>query len=96
MNYVLEVAAQATAVEMQISAQRLVLESSPSVGDLLTAQEIVAMPNMTNNVLELVSVMGKLLCQMEFCCKQRLHLFRNGALIQRRHEMTSSPLYAGS
>ena len=58
LNFVLDVASQTTAVEVQVSADRILLESSPSVGDLLTAREIVAMPTVTNNVLELVSVMA--------------------------------------
>src|SRR5262245_51562877 len=58
LNFVLEVAAQSTAVEVQVSADRILLESSPSVGDLLTSQEVVALPNVTNNVLEMVNVMA--------------------------------------
>jgi hypothetical protein len=58
LNFVLDVAAQATAVEVQVSADRILLESSPSVGDLLTSKEVVDMPNVTNNVLDLVNVMA--------------------------------------
>jgi hypothetical protein len=58
LNIVLSVAATATEVEVAISADRLLLESSPSVGDALTAREITALPTVTNNVLEFVNVMA--------------------------------------
>src|SRR6185295_14359110 len=58
LNFVLEVAAATTAVEVTIAADRVLLESSPSVGDLLTQQEVVALPNVTNNVLELINTMA--------------------------------------
>jgi Carboxypeptidase regulatory-like domain len=58
LNFVLEVSAQASAVEVTASAEQLLLESSPSVGDLLTKREIDALPNVTNNVLEFVNVMA--------------------------------------
>jgi len=50
LNFVLELSAQSTAVEVTIAADRLLLESSPSVGDVLTGKEVVALPNVTNNV----------------------------------------------
>src|SRR5262245_61799976 len=58
LNFKLDVAGQSTAVEVQVSADRVLLESSPSVGDLLTQKDVVALPNVTNNVLELVNVMA--------------------------------------
>src|SRR5262245_31729747 len=58
LNFVLEIAGTATAVEVQVAADRILLESSPSVGDLLTQREIVALPTVTNNVLELINVMA--------------------------------------
>src|SRR5687767_3086266 len=58
LNFVLELAGQTTAVEVSIPADRLMLESSPSVGDLLTAKEVSDLPNVTNNVLELINVMA--------------------------------------
>jgi len=65
LNFVLEVAAQATAVEVSVSADQLLLESSPSVGEALTATEIVNLPNVTNNVLELINVMAGVTVQTE-------------------------------
>src|SRR6266850_547808 len=47
LNFVLDVAAQNTAVEVTVAADRVLLESSPSVGDLLTAKEVVDLPNVT-------------------------------------------------
>ena len=58
LNFDLQVSAQATAVEVSVSADQLRLESNASVGEALTAQEIVALPNVTNNVLELINVMA--------------------------------------
>jgi hypothetical protein len=58
LNFVLEVAGQNTAVEVSIAADQLLLQTTPSVGDALTAKEVVDLPNVTNNVLELVNVMA--------------------------------------
>jgi hypothetical protein len=58
LNVVLEVAGQNTAIEVSVEADRLLLESSPSVGDLLTQKEVSDLPNVTNNVLEFVNVMA--------------------------------------
>jgi hypothetical protein len=58
LNFVLDVAGQNTAIEVSIAADRILLESSPSVGDLLTQREIVALPSVTNNVLEFINVMA--------------------------------------
>jgi hypothetical protein len=58
LNFVLEVAGQATAVEVSIAADQLLLQTTPSVGDALTAKEVVDLPNVTNNVLELINVMA--------------------------------------
>jgi hypothetical protein len=58
LNFTLQLAAQSTSIEVAISADRLLLESSPSVGDTLTAREVVALPSVTNNVLELINVMA--------------------------------------
>jgi hypothetical protein len=58
LNFQLQVAAQATTVDVSISADQLQLQSSASVGEALTAQEITALPNVTNNVLELINVMA--------------------------------------
>ncbi len=65
LNFTLEVAAQAAAVEVSVSADQLLLEASPSVGEALEADEIVALPNVTNNVLELVNVMAGVTRQTE-------------------------------
>ena len=65
LNFVLEVAAQAAAVEVSVSADQLLLEASPSVGEALTNEEIVNLPNVTNNVLELVNVMAGVTRQTE-------------------------------
>ncbi len=58
LNFTLEVAAQAAEVEVIVAADRVLLESSPSIGDLLSQKEVVDLPNVTNNVLELVNVMA--------------------------------------
>jgi hypothetical protein len=58
LNFVLTIAAQATAVDVAVTADQLLTESSPSVGKALTSQEIVNLPNVTNNVLELINVMA--------------------------------------
>ena len=65
LNFVLEIAAQAAAVEVSVSADQLLLEASPSVGEVLGAEEIVNLPNVTNNVLELVNVMAGVTRQTE-------------------------------
>jgi hypothetical protein len=65
LNITLEIAAQATEVEVSVSADQLLLESSPSVGEALEADEIVNLPNVTNNVLELISVMAGVTRQTE-------------------------------
>ena len=65
LNFELEVAAQAATVEVSISADQLLLESSPSVGEALSAEEILNLPNVTNNVLQLVNVMAGVTRQTE-------------------------------
>jgi hypothetical protein len=56
LNFTLRVAGVATAVEVAVSADQLLVESSSSVGGLLKAQEVRDMPLVDNNVLDLVQV----------------------------------------
>ncbi len=58
LNFVLQLSSQATAVEVSISANQLLLQSSASVGEALTSRELTDLPNVTNNVLELINVMA--------------------------------------
>ncbi len=58
VDFELEVAAVATAVEVSVSADQLLLESSPSVGDALEQNEVASLPLVTGDVLDLVRVMA--------------------------------------
>src|SRR5688572_10696241 len=61
LNFTLTVAGVATAVEVSVSADRLLLESSSSVGEVLSETEVRDLPvigAMGNDVLNLIRVMG--------------------------------------
>jgi len=58
VNFELEVASVNTAVEVSISADTLLLESSPSVGEALEREEVANLPLVTGDVLDLVRVMA--------------------------------------
>src|SRR5262245_38813205 len=56
LNFTLRVAGVATAVEVAVSADQLLVESSSSVGEHLKQQEVRDLPLIDNNVLDLVGV----------------------------------------
>ena len=58
VNFDLQVAGAATQVEVSVSADELLLESSSSVGDVLEQAEIVNLPLVSNDVLDLVQIMA--------------------------------------
>jgi len=57
VNYTLQVAAQATTVQVTVDASQLILTSAASVGDVLNQQRIADLPLVGNNVLDLITVM---------------------------------------
>src|SRR6185369_16895189 len=58
LNFTLEVAAAAQAVEVTIEAANLITTSSSSVGEVLAQKSIQDLPLTSNNVLDLVATMG--------------------------------------
>jgi hypothetical protein len=56
LNFKLEVAGVATAVEVSIAADRLLLESSSSSGEVLLEQSVKQLPLVNNNALDLVKI----------------------------------------
>jgi len=58
LNFTLEVAAIATQVEVTSSAKEIVLESSSSVGDVLSEETMEELPQVNRNALDLVKVMS--------------------------------------
>jgi hypothetical protein len=58
LNFTLEVANVAQAVEVTISAQNLLVTSSSSVGEVLPQESIQDLPLVSNNILDLVGVMA--------------------------------------
>jgi hypothetical protein len=58
LNFTLQVAGGQTEIEVRIDADQVMLESSPSVGEALEQSEVVSLPNVSNNVLELINVMA--------------------------------------
>jgi len=58
LNFTLEVAAAAQAVEVTVEAANLITTSSSSVGAVLPEKQIQDLPLVSNNVLDLVSTMG--------------------------------------
>ena len=58
VDFDLEVAGVATAVEVSISADQLLIESSSSVGEVLEQEEVANLPLVTGDVLDLVRVMA--------------------------------------
>ncbi len=58
LNFQLEVAGVETKIEVSSSAERLLLESSSSVGDALPAQTVQELPLVNRNALDLVKVMS--------------------------------------
>src|SRR5215467_6599665 len=58
LNFTLQVAAAAQAVEVSVEAENLITTSSSSVGNVLPQKQIQDLPLVTNNVLDLVGTMG--------------------------------------
>lgn len=58
LNFQLELVGVATKVEVSTSAERLILESSSSVGDALNAEVVQELPLVNRNALDLVKVMS--------------------------------------
>src|SRR2546427_4477955 len=58
LNFTLEVAAASQSVEVSVEAENLITTSSSSVGEVLPQKQIQDLPLVSNNVLDLVGVMG--------------------------------------
>ncbi len=58
LNFTLQVAAAAQAVEVTVEAANLITASSSSVGEVLPQKQITDLPLVSNNVLDLVGTMG--------------------------------------
>src|SRR5215471_8778859 len=58
LNVTLEVAAAAQSVEVSVEAANLITTSSSSVGEVLPQKQVQDLPLVSNNVLDLVGVMG--------------------------------------
>jgi hypothetical protein len=58
LNFAIQVAATAQAVEVTVEAGNLIATSSSSVGEVLPEKQIQNLPLVSNNVLDLVSTMG--------------------------------------
>src|SRR5438093_2742690 len=58
LDFKLQVGATAQSVEVSISGQQLLVESSSSVGNVLQQQQVFDLPLVSNNVLDLVGVMA--------------------------------------
>ena len=58
LNFSLQVGQIATNVEVSITENQLLLETSSSVGNVLEQKKVVDLPLVTNNVLDLVGVMA--------------------------------------
>ena len=58
LNFTLEVATAATAIEVTVEAGNLITTSTSSVGEVLGERQIQSLPLVSNNVLDLVSGMA--------------------------------------
>jgi hypothetical protein len=58
LNFTLEVSAIATQVQVTTSAKEIVLESSSSVGDVLSERVVTELPQVNRNALDMVKVMS--------------------------------------
>src|SRR5262245_9511316 len=56
LNFTMQVEGVATSVEVSVGAERALLESSSSVGDVLPERTVEALPLVNRNVLDLVKV----------------------------------------
>jgi len=57
LNFTLQVASQATSVEVSIAVDSLLATSSSSVGEILGQQRVQDLPTVSNNVLDLYRLM---------------------------------------
>ena len=57
LNFTLQVGNVATSVEVQISADRLLSESSASIGEVLSQEKISSLPLVGNDILDLVRIL---------------------------------------
>src|SRR5262245_2298801 len=55
-NFIMEVGVAATNVDVSVSAQQLLTESSASIGDVLSPDRVVSLPMIKENVLYLVRI----------------------------------------
>jgi hypothetical protein len=58
LNFELAVAGVTTQIEISTSAQDMLLESSSSTGTVLQEKTLTVLPNVTNDVMDLINVMG--------------------------------------
>ena len=58
LNFALQVGQVATAVEVTATASQVLLESSSSVGNVLPEKQVMDLPLVSNNVIDLVGVMA--------------------------------------
>jgi hypothetical protein len=58
LNFELAVAGVSTQIEIQTSAQDMILESSSSTGTVMSAQQASDLPLVSNNIQDLINVMG--------------------------------------
>jgi hypothetical protein len=58
LNFTLQVAAAAQAVEVSVEAENLITASSSSIGGVLAQKVVQDLPLVSNNVLDLVATMG--------------------------------------
>jgi hypothetical protein len=60
LNFTLQVASQAQAVEVTVAADTLIVTSSPTIGQVLTEKKVTDLPVVGNNVLDMLNVLGGL------------------------------------
>src|SRR5881296_2015393 len=65
LNFTLEVAAAAQSLEVTIAAENLITSSSSSVGEVLPEKQIQDLPLLSNDVLDLIAVMGGTLLTLD-------------------------------
>src|SRR5262245_9747109 len=58
INFAMEVAAAAQSVEVTLTAENLITTSSSSIGEVLAEKTIQELPLLSNDVLDLIGVMG--------------------------------------
>ncbi|MBN1566716.1 MAG: TonB-dependent receptor [Acidobacteria bacterium] len=58
LNFQLQVGGVSTAIEVSVAADRLLLESSSSTGDVLAEQAVLNLPQVNSNALDMVRVMS--------------------------------------